>query len=230
MNVETITALNPGIGAVREIDLRLSAAYGRPVWRSHGDPLDQLIGTVLSQHTSDSNTARAFASLRARFGDWRKVMDAPVEDVVDAIRCGGLANIKAPRIQRILEAIERDVGELSLDCLQSMSLEEARAWLTRLPGVGPKTTACVLLFSLGLPTMPVDTHVHRVCGRLGLYDQTLNAEAAHRMLDALIGADRDVTYALHMNLIHHGRGVCRARAPQCGACVLADICPSAGIQ
>jgi endonuclease III len=210
-----------------QIDLLLSEHYGRPRWRSHGDPLDELIATVLSQHTSDVNTERAFASLRGQFPDWSDVMSAPVEDVAMAIRSGGLANLKAPRIQRILSAIEEQLGELSLESLRTIPLEDARRWLCRLPGVGPKTAACVLLFSLGLPAMPVDTHVHRVSRRLGLIESSLDANAAHASFDSLLGSDRDLVYALHLNLIQHGRAVCKARFPRCGTCVLAAVCPSA---
>lgn len=212
---------------LRLIEARLESAYGRPMWRSSGDPLDELIATVLSQHTSDLNTERAFTALRGCFPTWRLVMDAPARDVADAIRCGGLADIKAPRIQRILRAVQAEHGDLSLAPLLSLPLAEAKSWLRRLPGVGPKTAACVLLFSLGLPVMPVDTHVHRVTRRLGLVPGNIDANAAHDALDMLIGPDRDRTYALHMNIIRHGRAVCRARFPSCADCALADLCPSA---
>jgi endonuclease III len=211
------------------IDRLLAERNGRPHWRSHGDPLDELIVTVLSQHTSDVNTERAFASLRHRFPNWHDVMHAPVDEVAAAIRTGGLANLKAPRIQRILSAILELSGELSLESLRSLPLEDARQWLCRLPGVGPKTAACVLLFSLGLPAMPVDTHVHRVSRRLGLIDADLDANSAHTRLDSLLGNDRELVYALHLNLIQHGRLICKARLPRCGSCVLASICPSANV-
>jgi endonuclease-3 len=212
---------------IQAIERGLAALYGRPSWMSHGPPLDELIATVLSQHTSDSNSERAFASLRARFPTWSAVAEAPVAAVADAIRCGGLANVKAPRIQRILAAIARDEGVHSLDHLRALPMEVARDWLLALPGVGPKTAACVLLFSLGLPAMPVDTHVHRLSRRLGLVGPDVTAEAAHPLLEALIGPDRDVVYALHLNLIQHARRVCTARSPTCARCALADICPSA---
>lgn len=206
---------------------RLSRLYGRPTWQSSGEPLDELISTILSQHTSDKNTERAYASLRASFPEWRDVLNAPVSRVVDAIRCGGLANVKAPRIQEILRLIDEQTGQLTLDFLNLLSVEDARRWLCSLPGVGPKTASCVLLFSLGLPTMPVDTHVYRVSRRLGLIDSELNANAAHARFDDLLGADRDLAYTLHLNLIRHGRVVCKARSPQCHSCILADICPGA---
>lgn len=214
---------------VTEIERRLAIAFGRPTWRSHGDPLDQLIMTVLSQHTSDSNTSRAFASLRGRFASWQDVIDAPTADVAQAIRSGGLSNLKAPRIQRILSAIRAQTGGLSLDVLQELSDEAARSWLLSLPGVGPKTAACVLLFSLGRPVMPVDTHVHRVSKRLRLIEAGVSAESAHGILTDLIGANRELIYSLHMNVIQHGRKTCQARRPACATCMLSDLCPSVTI-
>lgn len=205
----------------------LRALHGSSHWSSSGDPLDTLISTILSQHTSDINTARAFASLRSHYPRWDDVLSAPTADVAEAIRSGGLANIKAPRIQRVLEAIVDVFGEPTLEPLRAMAPREARRFLQALPGVGPKTAACVLLFSLGHPVMPVDTHVHRVSRRLGLISPDISAERAHAELDDLIGANRDEIYAWHMNLIAHGRTVCRARLPNCADCVLAPLCPSA---
>lgn len=224
-----------GLGAsefrwqISEVERRLAIAFGRPTWRSHGDPLAELIMTVLSQHTSDTNTSRAFASLRGRFATWQDVIDAPTADVADAIRSGGLSNLKAPRLQRILSAILEETGDLSLDSLQALSDDAARSWLLSLPGVGPKTAACVLLFSLGRAVMPVDTHVHRVSTRLGLIDARVSAESAHGILTDLIGSDRELIYSLHLNMIQHGRKTCRARRPGCGTCMLSDLCPSATI-
>jgi endonuclease-3 len=212
---------------LRVIDARLAATYGRPTWRSHGPPLDELIATVLSQHTSDVNSAVAFSALRSRFPRWHDVMEAPVSSVADAIRPGGLANVKAPRIQAILRQVVAQSSSLSLDWLRELPVPQARAWLQSLPGVGPKTAACVLLFSLGLPAMPVDTHVHRVTRRLGLIKCDTDANQAHIMLERLIGEDRDAIYALHLNLIRHGREVCKAREPRCDRCALANVCPSA---
>ena len=209
---------------IGEVERRLRDAYGTKRWRRHGDPLSELVSTVLSQHTSDLNTARAFLSLRARFPSWEAVRTAPTAHVEEAIRSGGLARIKATRIQRILDAVRSDRGALSLDDLASMGLERARAFLLGLPGVGPKTAACVLLFSLGLPALPVDTHVHRVALRLGLIPSGATAEAAHGLLEALVGGYRDRVYAFHMNAIAHGRAICRARAPVCPACPLQECC------
>lgn len=210
-----------------EVNRLLADVYGRPTWHSHGPPLDELIATVLSQHTSDSNTARSFAALRAHFPTWDAVITAPTGEVADAIRSGGLADMKAPRIQHILREVQLQTGDLFLDWLKSEPLVDARGWLLSLPGVGPKTAACVLLFSMGLPVMPVDTHVHRVSRRLGLIDPRVSAEVAHHALEKLIGPNRDLMYALHLNLIQHGRKTCKSRRPVCNRCCLSTICPSA---
>lgn len=202
----------------------LGAAYGTPRWSSQNDPLSELVSTVLSQHTSDVNTARAFASLRRRFPNWPAVRDAPVTEVADAIRSGGLADVKAPRIQRILRELTGDDGVPRLPDLASMPMPDARETLTALPGVGPKTASCVLLFALGMPALPVDTHVHRVALRLGLIPPGATANAAHALLERLVGADRNRVYAFHLNAIAHGRAVCLARSPRCGVCPLQECC------
>ena len=198
--------------------------YGERVWASRAAPMDELIYTVLSQHTSDLNTDRTFADLRAAFPTWQAVMDAPAEEVADAIKGGGLSRIKAPRIQAILRSIEEQRGEMNIDFLGELPLDEARSWLLDLPGVGQKTAACVLLFSFGMPALPVDTHVHRVSGRLGLITKKTNADKAHAALEALV--DESQVHQYHVDLIEHGRRVCHARKPNCGGCVLSDICPS----
>lgn len=213
--------------AVHVVAARLAEQYGWPRWRSHAPPLDELVATILSQHTSDVNSGRAFASLRRRFPEWNAVAEAAEFDVAEAIQTGGLANLKAPRIQRVLRAVAAETGTFTLDWLRTWPLPRARDWLLALPGVGPKTAACVLLFSLGLPTMPVDTHVFRVGRRLGLIPSGVSADAAHAWYDELIGPDRDAIYALHLNLIRHGRTVCSARSPACDRCVFSDLCPSA---
>jgi endonuclease-3 len=210
-----------------EVLARLRAHYGTPEpWRSDG-PLAELVQTILSQNTSDVNTERAFASLWSRFGDWGAVLAAPTSAVADAIRSGGLAEIKAPRIQGVLAAIQRDRGELSLDFLAELPLDEARAYLTSLSGVGPKTAACVLLFALGMPALPVDTHVHRVSKRLGLIGERTSAEAAHRLLEAAIPPAE--MFDAHLLLIRHGRAICKALRPRCEACPLGDVCPKVGV-
>jgi endonuclease-3 len=185
-------------------------------------PLDQLVSTILSQNTNDVNRDRAYRRLRERLPSWDQVRDAPVEEVVEAIRPGGLANQKAPRIQKALHRITAERGELSLDFLADMPLEQAREWLMSLDGVGPKTTAIILLFSLGRPAFPVDTHVHRVSQRLGLIGERVSAEKAHELLEARLPPEW--YYAFHLNLVRHGREVCQARSPRCDACVLDDLC------
>jgi endonuclease-3 len=200
----------------------LNETFGRPVWRSHGPPLDELVGTIISQATADVNTERAFAELTARFPDWAGVMNAPPEAVIGAIHSAGLSNTKGPRIQNALRHIYRERGELSLDFLADLPLDEALAWLTAIEGVGPKTAAIVLLFSLGRPAFPVDTHVHRVAGRLGLIPSGTNAVKAHAILTDL-GAP-ETYYPMHVNLIRHGREICRARHPHCHICPLQDLC------
>ena len=202
----------------------LTLTYGPRAWRRHLPPVDELVATILSQHTSDANTDRAYASLRTRFPTWQHVINAPVADVADAIRSGGLANQKAPRIQAVLSSVREQYGGFDLDSLASMSVREARGQLTSLNGVGPKTASCVMLFSLGMPAMPVDTHVHRVTRRIGLIDDRTTAEAAHEALEAQLDGDRDRVYAFHMHLIHHGRTICTARRPYCERCSLTDLC------
>ncbi len=200
----------------------LNQVYGRPVWRSHGPPLDVLIGTILSQNTADVNTERAYAALITRFPDWEGVMNAPPEEVVATIRTAGLAHIKGPRIQNALRTVLRERGELSLDFLADMPLPEALEWLMAIDGVGPKTASIVMLFALGRPALPVDTHVHRVSGRLGLIPPGTNAGKAHALLAA--HGPPDSYYPMHVNLIRHGREICRARAPQCQICPLQEWC------
>jgi endonuclease-3 len=206
-----------------EVLRRLVAA--RPVLDRPGrlPPVDELVCTILSQNTTDAARDRAFDSLRAAYPTWEAVAAAPVADVEDRIRVCGLANQKAPRIQGALRAIEeRTGGPLELDFLRDMPVEEARAWLTSIDGIGVKTASIVLLFAFEKPALPVDTHVHRVAGRLGLIPAAMSAEKAHAALEALV--DPDDYLAFHMALIRHGREVCRARRPACGACALADLC------
>lgn len=192
-------------------------------WRSHGEPLDALMQTILSQATSDINSGRAFDSLRRAFpGGWDDVRYADVRDVANAIRCGGLADAKAPRLQAVLQAIYEQTGQTDLTFLKTLPTEEIKAFLTHFHGVGPKTAACVLMFSLGRPVLPVDTHVFRVSSRLGLIDPKIGEAKAH---DALQGQLRDeLVYSFHVHLIRHGRRVCNAQQPQCEGCVLAPRC------
>lgn len=203
---------------------RLRAFYGEPPPRPQQDPLAELIQTVLSQNTADINSDRAYASLVERFGaDWDAVRAAPASEVVDAIRIGGLAEIKAVRIKAILDTIADRRGELDLGFLRDVPIEEGRAFLRSLGGVGPKTAACVLLFACGKPALPVDTHVHRVSQRLGLVPARASAEQAHALLEQMV--EPDEVYPFHMLLITHGRQTCKAQRPRCPACPLADLCP-----
>ncbi len=207
---------------IARVHRRLLAAYGHPPPRGCSDPVGALVQTILSQNTSDVNTARAYASLRAAFPDWRAVMTAPVEAVAAAIRSGGLANQKAPRIQAALRAIVQARGEFDLTWLQELPVEEARRWLTSLPGVGNKTASIVLLFCFGMPAFPVDTHIHRVTRRLGLAPAKASPDQVMRIIET--HAPPDWFYPLHLNLIRHGRAVCKAQKPRCDACILADLC------
>jgi endonuclease-3 len=198
---------------------RLAAEYGRPVLRPHHAPVDELVLTVLSQNTNDRNRDVAYSRLRERFDSWAAVREAPVTDVEEAIRPGGLAPTKAVRIQQILRAL----GDDDLAWLETAPLDEARRYLCALPGVGRKTAACVLLFSYGRPDVPVDTHVYRVGARLGLFRAGAPLEEAHdEMLRLARGAD---PYEAHVSLIRHGRRTCVARAPRCGECPLRRMCP-----
>lgn len=206
-----------------QIIQRLAPAYGRPVLQPSGDPIAELVLTILSQNTSDTNSGRAFIQLMRRFPSWQAIAEAPVEEVEAAIAPGGLARQKAPRIQAALRAVVEHAGSWDLDFLRTLPLEEARAWLRALPGVGPKTAACVLLFSLGGPALPVDTHVERVARRLGLIPQNATAERAHALLEALVPPGE--YYPFHMLLIKHGRRTCSARRPACDRCPLIE-CPA----
>jgi endonuclease-3 len=204
---------------LRTIRDRLRREYGRPVLRAHRAPIDELILTVLSQNTNDRNRDVAWARLRERLPSWDAVREAPVREIEDAIRPGGLAPTKAVRIKRILEAI----GEDDLCWLEDAPLEEARDYLCDLPGVGRKTAACVLLFSFGRPEVPVDTHVYRVASRLGLIRPGASFDEAHDEMLRLV--DPEDAYEVHVLLIRHGRRTCVARAPRCSECPLRRMCP-----
>jgi endonuclease-3 len=213
----------PGPQTIREVQRRLRAQQGKFEPKQPMPILDQVVGTVLSQHTSDVNSDRAFAWLKARFPAWEQVAHAPVEEIEDAIRCGGLARQKARRIKKILNAIDEREGRVDLSCLHDLDDLTAEDYLTSLPGVGPKTAACVLAFSMGRAAFPVDTHVHRVVTRLGWVPAGATAEKAYRLLAPRVPAD--IRYDLHLALIGHGRTVCLARHPRCEVCVLLDLCP-----
>jgi endonuclease-3 len=181
-----------------------------------------LVSTILSQNTNDVNRDVAFDRLRARLPTWEEVRDAELQDVIEAIRPAGLANQKGPRIQEALRFVTRERGGLTLDFLADWPVEEAKGWLTSMQGVGPKTAAIVLLFSLGRPAFPVDTHVHRVTKRLGLIGPRVSREKAHEELEHLVALEH--YYTFHLNVIRHGRRVCGSRKPRCAECALRDLC------
>jgi len=210
--------------AIEEVIELLEQEYGPRKWQPDRDPIDVLIGTILSQNTSDANSGRAFASLKASFDSWEAVASAPAEHIAQVIKSGGLSQIKAVRIKQVLEQIEKEQGRISLDSLKSINMAEAEDYLMRLPGVGHKTASCVLLFSLGKPSLPVDTHVFRVAKRLGLIDSRVSIEKAHSLLQEQIPPSK--VYQFHIHMIEHGRRICRARQPRCNRCILRGVCPS----
>jgi endonuclease III len=209
----------PARRRVRAIRDRLREIYGRPDFEPHRAPVDELVVTVLSQNTNDRNRDVAYRRLRERFPTWDQVLHAPEDEIADAIRPGGLSRIKAARIKDILAELDGD----DLGWLATAPIEEGRAHLTALPGVGRKTAACVLLFSFGRPDVPVDTHVYRVGTRLGLFRPGASFDEAHDEMLRFTGPED--AYELHINLIRHGRRICVARAPRCGECPLRRMCP-----
>ena len=212
----------PRADRVRRIRDHLREAYGIPGQRPHGRPVDELVLTVLSQSTNDRNRDVAFAGLRDRFPSWEEVRAAPVEEVEDAIRPGGLAPTKSRRIKEILEAIG---DPLSLDWLAEAPVPEGQAYLCDLPGVGRKTAACVLLFSFGLRDVPVDTHVGRVATRLGLLRERAGSTEQADAMTALTPPGEELEF--HLNLLRHGRHTCHSQRPDCRHCVLRRMCPYA---
>ena len=209
---------------IEEVIELLEQEYGSREWQADGDPIDVLIGTILSQNTSDANSGRAFASLKANLDSWEAVASAPAEHIARVIKSGGLFQIKAARIKQVLEQIEKEQGRISLDSLKSKTMAEAEDYLMHLPGVGHKTASCVLLFSLGKPSLPVDTHVFRIAKRLGLIDSKTSIEKAPGLLQEQIPPFK--VYQFHIHMIEHGRRICRARQPHCDRCILRGICPS----
>jgi endonuclease III len=207
------------IAAVQRL---LRASQGPFVAKPQLPIIDEVVATVLSQHTSDLNSERAFTQLKDKFPDWERVLEASAGQVADAIRRGGIADQKARRIQQILAAIREREGRIDLTRLNDLDDAAVEAYLTSLPGVGPKTAACVLVFSMGRAAFPVDTHVHRVALRLGWLPPGTSAEQAHRILGPAVPPG--IRYDLHLALIEHGRGVCKAQHPRCGACVLRRGC------
>lgn len=210
----------------QEVYRLLEQVYGIPDWQKSPSPLAELVSTILSQNTNDRNRDIAFNSLRARFPAWEQVRDAPEEEVIACIRSAGLANQKGPRIQQLLREITAERGSLDLEFLRGLPTAEALGWLTKFKGVGPKTASIVLVFALGKPAFPVDTHIYRVSGRLGLRPEKINAEQAH---DHLAQVFKPEQYGPgHLNLIRLGRETCRARKPDCPGCPVGDFCPSRG--
>jgi len=201
---------------------KLIEYYGKPIWRDPLPPLDELVSTILSQNTNDTNRDRAFCSLKGQYDNWEAVRDAPPEEVINTIKTAGLANQKGPRIQAVLKGITEQRGNLELDFLQDFTTDEAMDWLLQFKGVGPKTASIVLQFSLGKPAFPVDTHIYRVSGRLGLRPPKMNVEQAHKHLADLFPPE--TYYDAHLNIIRLGREICRARKPDCDRCPLQELC------
>lgn len=201
---------------------RLLDVYGSPEWRQPLSPVDELVSTILSQNTNDNNRDKAYIALKDRFTSWEEVRDCRLVDLIETIRVAGLANQKGAHIQEALRKINKINGQISLDFLRTMPREEAREWLTSLKGVGPKTAAIVLLFSMDIPAFPVDTHIFRVSGRIGLRPMELDREKTHDYLESI--APSESFKALHLNLIRLGREICQARKIFCDRCCLPDLC------
>lgn len=201
----------------------LVSTYGDRPWKRRLEPVAELVQTILSQNTSDANSGRAYASLMSKFGAWERIAEAKTDEIAEAIRAGGLAEVKAKYIKSALSALAKENHGFDLEFLSAMPVNKARRWLINLPGVGMKTASCVLLFSLHRPAFPVDTHVYRVAKRLGLIGDRISADAAHLQMEKMVKAE-DV-YRCHMLIIEHGRKTCKAQRPLCGKCALASICP-----
>jgi endonuclease III len=201
---------------------RLIEAYGFPTWRDPLPPIDELVSTILSQNTNDQNRDQAFFALKAHFRSWEQVRDAPEEEIIASIRVAGLANQKGPRIKAILNDIFQERGNLDLTFLAELPLEEARDWLLKFKGVGRKTAAIVLQFSLNRPAFPVDTHIYRVTGRLGIRPEKMTADQTHLLMENI--ADPKDFYAGHLNLIRLGRETCHPRKPDCPNCPVRELC------
>jgi len=206
-----------------EVTRRLTEYYGVAPW-STKDPMSQLVDIILSHRTRDEQTAAAYDHLLKRFGSWEVVRDAPTHEVQDTIANVNWPEVKAPRLQALMRRITEERGALDLDFLRDLPVEEGAAWLNRLEGVGPKTTACVLLFSCRKPILPVDVHVHRLSIRLGLIGKKVTADNAHALLQALLPHDAKTIYNFHKALLRHGQRICVFERPRCGKCVLTDVC------
>lgn len=213
----------PPTSLIAKIDTALERRYGpKRARKARGNPLDELIFTILSQNTSDVNSHRAFQMLRQVMPTWSEAHQASERKVAEAINSGGLAKLKAARIKAILRQIHREQGHFDLTFLRDLSVEEVKAYLSRFNGIGSKTVACVLLFSLGKPAFPVDTHVYRVVTRLGLLNGKVSPEKAQVLLESMVPSA--LFYSMHMNLVEHGRKTCKARAPLCQICPLSKLC------
>ena len=200
----------------------LRSSYGAPARRPVSDPIDEIVRTILSQNTSDSNSLAAFGVLKRNFRPWGGLLNTDTAKLARLIRHAGLANIKAKRIKEALLEIKRREGRLSLRSLKDMDTGEAICYLRSLKGVGPKTAACVLLFSFGKPVMPVDTHIYRVAKRLGIIPKEMSSEEAHQFLSDLV--PKNLIYDFHLGIIEHGRKTCKAQNPRCGVCLLYSLC------
>ncbi|MCY3917005.1 MAG: endonuclease III [Chloroflexi bacterium] len=200
----------------------LTAVYGELDWSRNQDGMDELVSCILSQSTNDMNRDRAFARLKERFPNWEAVRFAVLDDLIDAVRPAGLANQKAPRIQDALTVIFETAGEYNIDFLNDLPLDEAKAWLVSLKGIGPKTAAIVLCFAYGRPAFPVDTHIFRVCKRVGFLPEKLSADDAHPVMEAI--APPEDYYQFHIQVIQHGRDTCHARKPACDRCPISGHC------
>jgi len=209
------------LNVIAEVIRRLDEQYGVKIWERWREPVGELIRTILSQNTTDTNSLRAYANLTERFKNWDDVLKAEDSEIVKEIRLGGLANTKARKIKKSLAEIKKREGKIDLEFLSSLTLAEAEKYLVSLDGVGPKTAACVLIFSFNMPIMPVDTHIHRLSNRIGLVS-TKSREETQEQMKGLI-PENDI-YSFHINLIEHGRKVCKAAKPLCGNCFLTDLC------
>ena len=214
------------IERAKRVSETLLAKYGTIEWVPRYNAGEELVYTILSQHTSDINSERAFKNLMDHFKTLDAVAEANVNDIENVIKSGGLAKQKAPRIKRVLNEVKQEVGSFDLSFLMEMPLDSAKEWLTKFNGVGPKTAAIILCFSFGLPAMPVDTHIFRVARRLRLIGPKINAEKAHERLEPIVPPEE--VFQFHMYLIKHGRDICSARFPKCNDCTLREICPSFG--
>jgi endonuclease III len=204
------------------VSAALREMYGYPNWRQAYPPVDELVDCILSQSTTDANKDKAFALLKGKYASWEAVRDADTGEVIETIRPAGLANQKGPRIQEVLRFITEDRGEINIDFLADVPIEEAKAWLMQMNGVGPKTAAIVMCFAFNRAAFPVDTHVHRLGQRIGFLPEGISADKAHDVMEAIVPPDD--YYAFHLNLIRHGREICIARAPRCALCPLTEYC------